>query len=170
MYMVISKENGIAKWTKTCYIIVMFKTPTNDWQKGYEMTFDNGWTISVKWGAGAEGSNFTEDMLKANYRSNATARTAEVAAIYGDPISKDADDLWWNFKEDYVEPDNRTSVSSFIRPDAVADMIITVKNLYQNEMGRWVNGIHLGAFNRTKPPKPARTDDFATVDLRHEIY
>jgi len=148
----------------------MFKTPTNDWQKGYEMTFDNGWTISVKWGAGAEGSNFTEDMLKANYRSNATARTAEVAAIYGDPISKDADDLWWNFTEDYVEPDNRTSVSSFIRPDAVADMIITVKNLYQNEMGRWVNGIHLGAFNRTKPPKPARTDDFATVDLRHEIY
>ena len=148
----------------------MFKQPTNDWQKGYEMTFDNGWTISVKWGAGAEGTNFTEDILTADYRSNATARTAEVAAIYGDPLSARADDIWWNFKEDYVEPDNRTSVSSFIRPDAVADMIITIKNLYQNEMGRWVNGIHLGTFNRTKPPEPIRTDGFATVDVRQEVY
>ena len=89
----------------------MFKQPTNDWQKGYEMVFDNGWTISVKWGAGAEGSNFTESHLEPNYRSN-TARTAEVAAIYGDPLSARADDIWWNFKEDYVEPDNRTSVST----------------------------------------------------------
>ena len=120
----------------------MFKQPTNDWQKGYEMTFDNGWTISVKWGAGAQGSNFTEDMLKADYRSNATARTAEVAAIYGDPISKDADDLWWNFADGRVEPDNRTSVSSFINPDKVADMITIVKNLWycpikNSEQGMW---------------------------------
>ena len=146
----------------------MFKQPTNDWQKGYEMTFENGWTISVKWGAGAEGTNFTEDILTADYRSNATARTAEVAAIYGDPISKDADDLWWNFPNDMVEPDNRTSVSSFIRPDEVADMIITVKNLYQNQNGIWRNGIHLGTFNRTKPPEPVRKD-FASVDTRQEF-
>ena len=120
----------------------MFKQPTNDWQKGYEMVFDNGWTISVKWGAGAQGSNFTQDMLEANYRSNATARTAEVAAIYGDPISKDADDLWWNFADGRVEPDNRTSVSSFIKPDKVADMITIVKNLWycpikNSEQGMW---------------------------------
>jgi hypothetical protein len=120
----------------------MFKQPTNDWQKGYEMTFENGWTISVKWGAGAQGSNFTEDILEANYRSNATARTAEVAAIYGDPISKDADDLWWNFADGRVEPDNRTSVSSFIKPDKVADMITIVKNLWycpikNSEQGMW---------------------------------
>jgi len=120
----------------------MFKTPTNDWQKGYEMTFENGWTISVKWGAGAQGSNFTEDILEANYRSNATARTAEVAAIYGDPMSKDADDLWWNFADGRVEPDNRTSVSSFITPDKVADMITIVKNLWycpikNSEQGMW---------------------------------
>ena len=146
----------------------MFKTPTNDWQKGYEMVFDNGWTISVKWGPGAEGSNFTESHLETNYRSN-TARTAEVGAIYGDPDSNREDDLWWNYKEDYVEPDNRTSVSSFIRPDAVADMIITIKNLYQNEMGRWVNGIHLGTFNRTQPPEPVRADGFASVDTRQEF-
>ena len=120
----------------------MFKTPTNDWHKGYEMTFENGGTISVKWGAGAQGSNFTEDILEANYRSNATARTAEVAAIYGDPISKDADDLWWNFADGRVEPDNRTSVSSFINPDKVADMITIVKNLWycpikNSEQGMW---------------------------------
>ena len=121
----------------------MFKTPTNDWQKGYEMVFDNGWTISVKWGAGAQVSNFTEDILTAVYRSNESARTAEVAAIYGDPIAARADDLWSNFKEDYVEPDNRTSVSSFMTPDKVADMITIVKGLYQNEMGRWVNGANV---------------------------
>ena len=121
----------------------MFKQPTNDWQKGYEMTFENGWTISVKWGAGAQGSNFTEDILEANYRSNATARTAEVAAIYGDPISKDADDLWWNFADGRVEPDNRTSVSSFIKPDKVADMITIVKSLYQNQNGLWRNGANV---------------------------
>ena len=120
----------------------MFKQPTNDWQKGYEMTFDNGWTISVKWGAGAEGSNFTQSASEANYRSNATARTAEAAAIYGDPISKDADDLWWNFADGRVEPDNRTSVSSFINPDKVADMITIVKNLWycpikNSEQGMW---------------------------------
>ena len=120
----------------------MFRQPKNVWQKGYEMVFDNGGTISVKWGAGAEGSNFTENHLEPNYRHN-TARTAEVAAIYGDPISARADDLWWNFKEDYVEPDNRTSVSSFMTPDKVADMITIVKGLYQNEMGRWVNGANV---------------------------
>ena len=121
----------------------MFKQPTNDWQKGYEMTFDNGWTISVKWGAGAEGTNFTKSITEANYRSNATARTAEVAAIYGDPISKDADDLWWNFPNDMVEPDNRTFVSSFIKPDNVADMITIVKSLYQNQNGLWRNGANV---------------------------
>tara|TARA_R100001244_G_scaffold13804_1_gene15423 strand:+ start:1014 stop:1385 length:372 start_codon:yes stop_codon:yes gene_type:complete len=121
----------------------MFKQPSNDWQKGYEMTFENGWTISVKWGAGAEGTNFTQSITEANYRSNATARTAEVAGIYGDPISKDADDLWWNFPNDMVEPDNRTSVSSFIKPDKVADMITIVKSLYQNQNGMWRNGANV---------------------------
>ena len=151
----------------------MFKQPTNDWQKGFEMTFENGWYISVKWGAGVQGSNFTKlpgqvDINDVDITS--TARTAEVGALYGDPASDREDDLWWNFKEDYVEPDNRTSVSSFMNPDEVADMIITIKNLYQNEMGRWVNGIHLGTYNRTKPPESTIRNGFATVDVRHKVY
>ena len=119
----------------------MFRQPTNDWQKGYEMVFDNGWTISVKWGAGAEGSNFTENHLEPDYRHN-TARTAEVAAIYGDRDSNRGEDIWWNFADGRVEPDNRTSVSSFITPDKVADMITIVKNLWycpikNSEQGMW---------------------------------
>jgi hypothetical protein len=36
----------------------MFSTPKENYKKGFSMTFDNGWTVSVQWGAGTYSSNY----------------------------------------------------------------------------------------------------------------
>ena len=139
----------------------MFKQPANDWQRGFDLTFDNGWNISVKWGPGVQGSNTNVTLQEAIYRDTSFSKTAEIAAMNGDD--------WWDFKNEMVIPDQGNDVKGFLSPDEVADYIIIIKNLYLNEIGRWTNGIHLGAFNRTKPPEPTLTDGFANIDLRHEV-
>ena len=138
----------------------MFKQPNNDWQHGFSLTFVNGWEISVKWDM--EAAADPDHWLTTPDDEILVYKTAEVAAFNGDD--------WWDFKNDMVIPDQDNDVKGFLNPDEVADMIITIKNLYQNEMGRWVNGIHLGTYNRTKPPESTIRDGFATVDVRQEIY
>ena len=142
----------------------MFKQPNNDWQHGFDLTFVNGWEISVKWGmeAGADPDRWltTPDDEILVYK------TAEVAAFN--------DDDWWDFKNKMAIPDEepgRPTLEALVQrnvgSDQVADMIIVIKNLYLDEYSRWKNGIQLGAYDRTRPPEPA--DGFASVDLRHEI-
>ena len=136
----------------------MFKQPNNDYQQGFDLTFVNGWNISVKWGmeAGADPDRWLttldDEIL--------VYKTAEVAAYNGNDC--------WDFKNDGVELGHgQDEVQRFVGSDQVADMIIVIKNLYLDEYSRWKNGIQLGAFNRTPPPEP--DDGFASVDTRHEI-
>ena len=135
----------------------MYKQPNNDWQHGFDLTFVNGWSISVKWGM--DTASTPDRWLTTPDDDILVYKTAEVAAFNGDD--------WWDFKNDMVIPDQETGVQRNVGSDQVADMIIVIKNLYLNEYSRWINGIHLGAFNRTPPPDP--DDGFASVDTRHEV-
>ena len=135
----------------------MFKQPNNDWQHGFDLTFVNGWSISVKWGM--DTASNPDQWLTTPDDEILVYKTAEVAAFNGDD--------WWDFINDMVIPDQETNTQRHVGSDQVADMIIVIKNLYLDEFSRWRNGIHLGAFVRTPPPDAS--DGFASVDLRHEI-
>ena len=135
----------------------MFKQPNNDYQHGFDLTFVNGWDISVKWGM--DTASTPDRWLTTPDDDILVYKTAEVAAFNGDD--------WWDFKNDMVIPDQATGIQKFVGSDQVADMIIVAKNLYLDEYSRWKNGIQLGAFNRT-PPADA-SDGFASVDTRFEI-
>ena len=138
----------------------MFKQPNNDWQHGFDLTFVNGWSISVKWGM--DSASDPDGWLTAPDDEILVYKTAEVAAFNGDD--------WWDFKNDMVIPDQETNTQRSVGSDQVADMIIVIKNLYLDEFSRWRNGIHLGAFNRTREYQPPDSDEgFASVDTRREI-
>lgn len=80
--------------------------------RGFHMTFENGWTASVQWGAGNYCDNRSfrvEDLLKP--KPNISSTTAEVAAW-------DADGRWYNFGAD--------TVFGYRTPDEVARFIAQV--------------------------------------------
>jgi len=140
----------------------MFKQPNNDWQHGFDLTFVNGWSISVKWGM--DTASDPDRWLTTPDDEILVYKTAEVAAFYE---YEDNEDDWWDFENNMAIPDQGTGVQRCIGSDQVADMIIVIKNLYLDEYSRWKNGIQLGAFNRTPPPDVS--EGFASVDTRHEI-
>ena len=135
----------------------MFKQPNNDWQHGFDLTFVNGWNVSVKWGM--ENASDPDGWLTTPDDEILVYKTAEVAAFNGDD--------WWDFKNDMVIPDQETNTQRSVGSDQVADMIIVIKNLYLDEYSRWKNGIQLSEVVRTPPPDVS--DGFASVDTRHEI-
>jgi hypothetical protein len=74
--------------------LVMFSAVDN---KGFELTFTNGWTVSVQWGPGnycehRSVSDFEAPSLVSTWEST----TAEVAAW-------DKDEVWHNFGDDEVK-------------------------------------------------------------------
>lgn len=80
----------------------MFKTNkmTN---AGFQMTFENGWTVSVQWGGGTYSDNRYTD-----FRSVTESPTAEIAAW-------DIEGKWYNFGDD--------TVMGWCKPDQVAEFI-----------------------------------------------
>jgi hypothetical protein len=60
--------------------------------KGFHMTFDNGWTVSVQWGSG----NYCENKyIPANVMTVPACADAEIAAW-------DANGEWFEFENDTV--------------------------------------------------------------------
>ena len=136
----------------------MFKQPNNDYQSGFDLTFVNGWDISVKWGM--DTASDPDRWLTTPDDDILVYKTAEVAAF------NDIDE-WWDFGNNMVMPDRESKTQRNVGSDQVADMIIVIKNLYLDEFSRWRSGIHLGAFNRTPPPDS--DEGFASIDTRQEI-
>lgn len=76
---------------------------------GFQMTFDNGWTVSVQWGGGTYSENHYSD-----FRSGVDSPNAEIAAW-------DKDGNWHSFGED--------NVKGWQTADQVADFIQYIKGL-----------------------------------------
>jgi hypothetical protein len=83
----------------------MFRVIKDQWNQGFHMTFENGWTVSVQFGK----NNYVSD------RSNTGASPdAEIAAW-------DENDNWYKFEQ------NGDTVNGWNHADAVADFIAMVK-------------------------------------------
>jgi hypothetical protein len=93
---------------------------TSTFNKGFQMTFENGWTISVQWGARnyCENNNFQEyDRDEWTKRDPMyDCNNAEVA------IWRKEDDKWYTFE-------NGDTVKGWSTPDEVAELI--------NKVSKW---------------------------------
>ena len=116
-----------------------YKTPDGDWQEGFSLRFENGWTISVQWGNGSYSSNTPRTPTQPPIKPS---RTAEVAAF-------NDGGLWWDFDQDMIvtevtnSEEETTKVFGFVKTDEVALMISSIQNLYMNEYGFWRNGLNV---------------------------
>jgi len=88
----------------------MFRTTMN---KGFQMTFENGMTISVQFGYGNYSSNRDKAPMDARTVNSVESETAEIAIW-------DSNGTWMNFNHD--------NVKGWVSADEVADYIIKVKN------------------------------------------
>lgn len=82
------------------------------YRPGFQMTFENGWTISVQWHSGAycERRNFDESSEDDNRLADSV--NAEIAIW-------DSNNKWYNFGNDEVQ--------GYLTADQVADWIVKVK-------------------------------------------
>jgi len=91
-----------------------FSVSQNEFQSGFKMTFENGWTVSVQFG-------------KINYISDreniGDSIDAEIAAW-------DKDGNWYSFDDDL---DGHQNVKGWVKPDEVADFIVKIKSFPSTE-------------------------------------
>jgi hypothetical protein len=91
----------------------MFKVQKDQFNTGFQITFENGWTVSVQFGRGNYCSNRTEwNPISASDRILFQSEDAEVAAW-------DENGIWYRFEND--------TVKGYCKPDEVADFIAKVK-------------------------------------------
>jgi|TARA_R100000687_G_C6325316_1_gene106991 hypothetical protein len=93
---------------------------------GFQITFDNGWTISVQWGPGNYSDNQMEAWvggdLSGLHERVTESTTAEIAAW-------DADDaFWWDFsKGSRVKAGS--SVKGWVKPDQLVGYMQEVSQI-----------------------------------------
>jgi hypothetical protein len=87
----------------------------NSMGKGFSMTFENGWTVSVQWGPG----NYCE-----NRDMNAMAHYQRDGR-YECLDSKDAEIAAWDKDGNWYRMDG-DSVKGWVRPDGVANFIAKI--------------------------------------------
>ena len=86
---------------------------------GFQVTFDNGWTISVQWGPGGYCDNRMKslDMEVDGMKS----RNAEIAAW-------NEDDIWWDFGTQSPVEDG-TSIQGYVKPDELIGYIQEISSI-----------------------------------------
>lgn len=88
-------------------------------RKGFQMTFDNGLTASVQWGAGNYCDNHC--LMNFSFSKDAESNTAEVAVLYnGDLIEITP------FITEDVSTDG--DVAGWLSPSEIIDFLVRVRN------------------------------------------
>lgn len=89
----------------------MFKVQKEEYHTGFQMIFENGWTVSVQFGRG-------------NYCKNRSMKFVGQEPVYESPDAEvaawDENGVWYRF-------DEGDSVKGWCKPDEVADFIAKVK-------------------------------------------
>ena len=91
-------------------------------RKGFHMTFPNGLTVSVQWGAGNYCDNHFPEDLDFTFSKDAASDTAEVAVLDSDGEFIDPQ----NFYEDAINTDGM--VAGYFTPSMVADLLVKVRD------------------------------------------
>ena len=76
---------------------------------GFQMTFSNGWTVSVQWGP----STYSDNYNAGSFEKGMTSKTAEIGAW-------DDQGNWHQFEGD--------TVMGWVHPDQVANFIALIAN------------------------------------------
>ena len=86
--------------------------------KGFQMTFANGWTVSVQWGV----YNYC-DHYTARWTEDANAKVGALGSTTAEIAAWDANKVWYQF------PANNDSVKGYCTPDEVADFIKMISTM-----------------------------------------
>lgn len=90
-------------------------------RKGFHITFENGLSASVQWGAGNYCDNHFPEDMDFSCSKDAQSDTAEVAVFYKDCII-DASQF---VTDEHLEGD---IVVGYLTPEQVVDFLMNVKN------------------------------------------
>lgn len=104
----------------------MAKKFVSTMRKGFQMTFENGLTASVQWGAGNYCDNHLPDDMDFSCRKDAQSNTAEVAVIHNRKLRDDIE---------IFLPDDATTdgtVSGWLTPEQVLYFLNKVKEYDPN--------------------------------------
>jgi hypothetical protein len=85
--------------------------------KGFQMTFANGWTVSVQWGI----TNYC-DHNTARWTEGADAKVGALGSTTAEIAAWDANKVWHQFEDD-------DSVKGYCTPDEVAAFIAKISAL-----------------------------------------
>ena len=93
--------------------------------KGFQMTFENGWTVSVQFGYGNYGDNYNMSDFR-GYEFEARDREAgKRGSSQAEIAAWDKDGEWYRFGPEGDE--HRDTVQGYISADEVADFITLIK-------------------------------------------
>lgn len=92
-------------------------------RKGFGITFENGLTVSVQWGAGNYCDNHFPDDHDFSFSKDAQSDTAEVAVMHGGKF------LNANYFIHEEEADWCDDVVGWLTPEQVVDLLVKAKNL-----------------------------------------
>lgn len=98
----------------------MSKKFVSTMRKGFHMTFENGLTLSVQWGAGNYCDNHFPKDMDFTFSKDAESNTAEIAIIYPDGEFLNP--------ADFGIGDSDGMVAGYLTPEQVADLMYRVKN------------------------------------------
>ena len=95
-------------------------------RKGFHMTFENGLSVSVQWGAGNYCDNHFPKDMDFSFSKDAESSTAEVAIF----------DKAMNFMDTYQFVDDSAStdgeVIGYLTPSQVVDILVKVRDYPNN--------------------------------------
>ena len=89
-------------------------------RKGFHMTFENGLSISVQWGAGNYCDNHYPKNMDFSFSKDAESDTAEIAIITPDGEFLNPEDFGIEYGDGMV--------AGYLSPEEVVDLMYQVKN------------------------------------------
>ena len=105
----------------------MSKGFVSTWRKGFQMTFENGLTASVQWGAGNYCDNHFPADFDFSFSKDAESNTAEIAVLDSQREFLDPQDFF------PYEISNDGMVAGYLTPSEVVDLLVAVRDYPNNK-------------------------------------
>lgn len=99
-------------------------------RKGFQMTFENGLTASVQWGAGNYCDNHVPVDMDFSCKKDAYSDTAEIAVLHGRKFLNTS-----HFQPE-EDRDWMDDVAGWLTPEQVVDFLVRVMNCTADEIAK----------------------------------
>lgn len=88
--------------------------------KGVQMTFANGWTVSVQFGSGNYCDHYNRSPRSGEHWETVQANTGAIGSTTAEIAAWDADGTWYNFGDD--------TVKGYVKADDVVTFMTLIAN------------------------------------------